>query len=217
MTKKVIISIVTIIIIIILVLLGLGLAPLFNNIEINDDEGALPEDVVSVVSEQVIELVDTTIEEEIQPVETIVIGGSVEVEKTNNRDVDAGTFAAEASSTVASTGDPKATVSAKPAIIKNEVTPTFGHPASGTARVVTRSNGSKFIRFENFKTINGPNLHVYLAKDLDADDFIDLGSIRGTEGNINYDVPVGTDLDEYKYVLHWCVPFSVLFNYAELK
>ena len=92
---------------------------------------------------------------------------------------------------------------------------TTGHPAEGTARVLDTADG-QVIRFENFSTINGPQLHVYLAKDLDANNFIDLGPIRGTEGNINYTVPDGVDLSEYRYVMHWCVPFGVLFNYADI-
>jgi hypothetical protein len=73
------------------------------------------------------------------------------------------------------------------------------------------------MRFENFKTINDPNLHIYLAKGIDAKEFIDLEKLRGTEGNINYTVPEGVDLSEYPIVVHWCVPFGVLFNYAEIR
>jgi len=90
------------------------------------------------------------------------------------------------------------------------------HPASGEVRIV-ESDGQPIVRFENFKTINGPNVHVYLAKDLDAKEFIDLGRLRGTEGNINYTIPSSVDISEYKYVMHWCVPFGVLFNYAEIR
>jgi len=93
---------------------------------------------------------------------------------------------------------------------------TLGHPAEGKVRVLPTSEDT-IVRFENYKTINGPQLHVYLSKDLEANDFIDLGKIRGTEGNINYSVPEGTDISEYKYVMVWCVPFGVLFNYAEIN
>lgn len=99
--------------------------------------------------------------------------------------------------------------------VYSDVMPTSGHPAEGVVRVIPTAEGD-IIRFEDFKTLNGPQLHVYLAKDLDAEEFIDLGPIRGTEGNINYPVPPETDLDEYRYVMHWCVPFGVLFNYADL-
>jgi len=90
------------------------------------------------------------------------------------------------------------------------------HPASGEVRIV-ESDGQTIVRFENFKTINGPNVHIYLAKDLDAKEFIDLGRLRGTEGNVNYVVPNDIDVSEYTYVMHWCVPFGVLFNYAEIQ
>jgi hypothetical protein len=98
----------------------------------------------------------------------------------------------------------------------NDVIGTLGHPASGMARVINTAEG-QVIRFEDFETINGPNLHLYLSKDLEGEDFIDLGSIKGTVGNINYLVPKGIDLAEYKYVMHWCVPFGVLFNYVEIE
>jgi len=90
------------------------------------------------------------------------------------------------------------------------------HPASGTARVVEAESGKHYLRYENFKTINGPDLFVYLAKDLDATEFVNLGELRGTEGNINYEIPAGVNLTEYPYALTWCRQFSVLFNSAKL-
>lgn len=93
---------------------------------------------------------------------------------------------------------------------------TVGHPASGTARIVD-AEGRRYVRYENFKTLNGPDLFVYLAKDLDAKEFVDLGVLRATEGNVNYEIPQGVDLTEYRYVLTWCKQFGVLFNYADLS
>lgn len=92
---------------------------------------------------------------------------------------------------------------------------TVGHPASGTARIVA-VDGKNYVRYENFKTINGPDLYVYLAKDLDAKEYISLGTLRATEGNVNYEIPQGVNPAEYRYVLTWCKQFSVLFNYADL-
>lgn len=97
-----------------------------------------------------------------------------------------------------------------------EVIGTAGHPASGTARIV-EAEGKSYVRYENFKTINGPDIFVYLSKDLDAKDFVNLGEVRATEGNINYEVPAGVDTSEYRYVLTWCKAFGVLFNYADLS
>ncbi len=93
---------------------------------------------------------------------------------------------------------------------------TPAHPASGTVRVV-EADGKRYVRYEDFKTINGPDLYVYLASDMDATEFIDLGRIRATEGNVNYEIPAGVDLDEYPYVLVWCKAFGVLFNSAHIQ
>ena len=93
---------------------------------------------------------------------------------------------------------------------------TFGHSASGTARIVV-AEGKKYVRYENFKTTNGPDLYVYLAKDTDAAEHISLGRVRATEGNINYEIPDGVDVSQYHYVLTWCEAFGVLFNHANLS
>ena len=94
-------------------------------------------------------------------------------------------------------------------------TPT--HPASGTVRIVTNNDGTQTIHYENYNTLNGPDLFVYLAKDINADEFISLGRIKGTTGNISYAFPKDVDLSEYPYVLTWCRAFSTLFNYADLS
>ena len=93
---------------------------------------------------------------------------------------------------------------------------TAGHPASGTVRIV-HANGKDYIRYENLKTINGPDIYVYLSKDLGAEDFVEIGKVKSTEGNSNYEIPAGTNVQDYKYVLIWCKQFGVLFNSAELK
>ncbi|MBI3334448.1 DM13 domain-containing protein [Candidatus Pacearchaeota archaeon] len=90
------------------------------------------------------------------------------------------------------------------------------HAVSGRA-VLIEDSGDKILRFEDFETDNGPNLHIYLASDLSADDFIDLGEIKATKGNVNYPLPQNIDTEKYNKVLVWCQPFKVLFSYAELE
>jgi len=90
------------------------------------------------------------------------------------------------------------------------------HSVKGKALIIEQ-DGNKILRFENFETSNGPNLHIYLSSELGDDDFIDLGKIKATKGNVNYEIPPGTDTDKYNKVLVWCVPFKVLFSYAEVK
>ena len=95
------------------------------------------------------------------------------------------------------------------------ITDTPLHPASGQVRIV-ETGRKKILRYEDYKTINGPDVRVYLATDINATEFVDLGPIKGTEGNINYDIPEGTDLEKYHWALTWCEDFNVLFNSADL-
>ena len=89
------------------------------------------------------------------------------------------------------------------------------HPASGVVRLV-KTGAETVVRYENYQTINGPDVRVYLATDLAATKYVDLGPIKGTEGNINYPVPAGVNVDDYRYALTWCEDFAVLFNSADL-
>lgn len=90
------------------------------------------------------------------------------------------------------------------------------HGVEGKALLISEGD-KKTLRFENFDTLNGPNLHIYLSTDTKASDFIDLGKIRATTGNVNYEIPGDVDTDKYNKVLVWCKPFHILFSYAELK
>lgn len=89
------------------------------------------------------------------------------------------------------------------------------HDVAGKALLIEQ-DGKKIVRFEEFDTINGPDLHIYLSADLEGKDYVDLGSIKATKGNANYDVPAGTNTDTYRHVLVWCEPFRVLFSSASL-
>jgi len=89
------------------------------------------------------------------------------------------------------------------------------HHVEGKALLI-ESGGKKILRFEDFETLNGPNLHIYLSSELGNDDFIDLGKIKGTKGNFNYELDSSVDTNKYNKVLVWCVPFGVLFSYASI-
>src|SRR6266481_8189605 len=75
------------------------------------------------------------------------------------------------------------------------------HPTEGTATIYRIENGSQVLRFTNFKTSNGPDVHVYMVAAEDARDdasveqagFVDLGLIKGNIGDQNY--TLASDLD----------------------
>lgn len=91
------------------------------------------------------------------------------------------------------------------------------HNANGDAYTILLEDGSTILRLENFVATNGPDLHVYLATDKRATDYIDLGKLKANKGNQNYGIPEGADLETYSNVLIWCEPFRVLFGSAELS
>ena len=91
------------------------------------------------------------------------------------------------------------------------------HNAKGLAKILILSTGSPILRLEDFKSTNGPDVHLYLSNNKQANDFIDLGRLKANIGNQNYQIPLDTDFNKYKYVLIWCQPFSVLFGSAQLN
>jgi hypothetical protein len=99
------------------------------------------------------------------------------------------------------------------------------HPTKGTATVYRVSDGSRVLRFTNFSTSNGPDVHVYMVAADDANDaatvlhagFIDLGSIKGNVGDQNYALGSDVDLSKYRAVSVWCKRFSVNFGTAPLN
>ena len=76
--------------------------------------------------------------------------------------------------------------------------------------------GVYVLRLEEFSVRNGPDLFVYLSPDPDGftDEAIDLGDLKGTDGAFNYDIPPGTDLNQFQSAIIWCKAFSVLFAAA---
>jgi hypothetical protein len=91
------------------------------------------------------------------------------------------------------------------------------HNAEGLTRVIQVGDGSKILRLENFKSTNGPNVHLYIGIDKAASNIIDLGRLKANNGNQNYNIPRGIDLTKYNMVLIWCKDFSVLFGSAQLR
>jgi Electron transfer DM13 len=91
-----------------------------------------------------------------------------------------------------------------------------GYSVSGSAKLFDNA-GVRSIRLENFSSSNGPDLKVYLAKDINAASFINLGNLKSISGNQNYALTGMPDLAQYKYVLIWCQQFGVGFGTAELQ
>jgi hypothetical protein len=100
---------------------------------------------------------------------------------------------------------------------------SYAHETVGTA-AVHQLGDRRVLRLTGFSTSNGPDVRVYLVAADDATDdetvtragFVELGKLKGTQGDQNYDIPAGLDLEKYRAVTIWCRRFSVNFGTAPL-
>jgi hypothetical protein len=101
------------------------------------------------------------------------------------------------------------------------------HNTAGRATVYQQADGKYLLRLTNFKTSNGPDVHVILVAAKDADDDanfltnktekIELGKLKGNEGDQNYEIPSGTDLSKFQTVSIYCERFNANFGAAPLE
>jgi hypothetical protein len=98
------------------------------------------------------------------------------------------------------------------------------HATSGRATIYESLDGKRYLRLTDFTTSNGPDVHVVLARAeepaLDQKivkgnlDYVELGKLKGNQGNQNYDVPVAVDLQKYNAVVIYCERFNAVFGVA---
>lgn len=101
---------------------------------------------------------------------------------------------------------------------------SVAHETKGSATIYRLDDGRRVLRLTEFTTSNGPDVRVYLVAARDAADdetvtkagFVELGTLKGTDGNQNYEVPADLDLEKYRAVTIWCRRFSVNFGTAPL-
>lgn len=97
--------------------------------------------------------------------------------------------------------------------------------ADGDVTVFEDADGSKYVRFEDFTMVNGPDLRVVLSTTanpasiadarLDLSD-IDLGELHGTLGSQNYEIPATIELDDYASVIIYSRELDILYSYASI-
>jgi hypothetical protein len=101
------------------------------------------------------------------------------------------------------------------------------HSTSGRASVYQGTDGKLTLRLTNFKTSNGPDVHVLRIAASDAQDNdnflknnverVELGKLKGNEGDQNYEIPADTDLTKFHTVAIYCERFSANFGTAPLE
>ena len=87
---------------------------------------------------------------------------------------------------------------------------------SGKGQVLRNANGSYAVVLDSFATTNGPDLYVYLSKQIMPVDFIEVGKLKSTNGRQVYELGGKPDLTQYPYICIHCKAYNHLFGYAKL-
>ncbi|WP_294568245.1 DM13 domain-containing protein [uncultured Arthrobacter sp.] len=101
------------------------------------------------------------------------------------------------------------------------------HRTTGAVSVIEQPDGSRLLAITGLDTTTGPDVHVWLsAADVvegrdgwytaGGAEFVDLGPIKGNQGDQLYNIPPDVDLSRYVAVDLWCVQFGVSFGAAQL-
>lgn len=123
---------------------------------------------------------------------------------------------------------------AAPAAVRGEAEPLYTgklesreHPTSGRATIFKDGSGKAYLRLTDFATSNGPDVHVVLVKAEEAAmskiivpaslEYVELGSLKGNQGDQNYDLPAGADLQKYQAVAIYCERFHAIFGVTKLE
>ena len=101
------------------------------------------------------------------------------------------------------------------------------HQTSGRATIYKTADGKEYLRLSDFTTSNVSDVHVLLArtedKSLESEvvrgdlDSMELGALKGNQGDQNYDLPTAADLNKYQAVVIYCERFHAVFGVAKLE
>jgi|GEM_PF-2266354 len=112
---------------------------------------------------------------------------------------------------------------AKPSLLGGDFNNQGAEAVSGKAVLGKTSDGKLVLRFENLKSANGPDLYVYLTKQASPGSTdqikagLEVGKLKATTGNLNYELDTTLDLSQYKSVAIYCKSVNVVFGFANLN
>ncbi len=98
------------------------------------------------------------------------------------------------------------------------------HKSGGMATLYRQPDGSNLLRLSDFYVEAGPAMYIFVAQsgeinqpsDLQAG-YLELGKLKGSEGNQNYSLPADFDPALYRNVVIWCEKYQVLMAVAPIQ
>lgn len=94
-----------------------------------------------------------------------------------------------------------------------EISGIKGYDAQGTASVLV-AGSEKFLRLEDFGVAGGIDQHIYFTKDGTPDTGIDVGPLKATQGDQNYDIS-GINPDEYNILIIYSKLSDTYYAHAQ--
>jgi len=85
---------------------------------------------------------------------------------------------------------------------------------SGRATIYKKPGGEEYLRLSDFAAPNGEDLHVQLKGDLNG---TDLGPLKNSQGDQNYDLPAATDPNKYGAVVICSQQSHTVIGLAKLE
>jgi hypothetical protein len=95
---------------------------------------------------------------------------------------------------------------------------------SGRATIYKKPGGKEYLHLSDFTTPSNSDVHVVLARsgdgnvaqhDLKSD--VDLGPLKSSQGDQDYDLPEATDLNQQETVLIYCERDHKMSGFAKLE
>lgn len=85
--------------------------------------------------------------------------------------------------------------------------------------------GTRYLRLEDFNVTENIDLFVWLTDDPRPPDsaaastatHVELGNLKSTVGDQNYEIPAGIDMSQMQSVVIWCEPVSIAYAAAPLS
>ena len=98
------------------------------------------------------------------------------------------------------------------------------NPGSGVATVFGLADGRRVLRLEDFETVATVDLFVWLSEAVDPRtsedtvnaEYVDLGPIKSTLGNQNYEIPADVATGDIRSIVIWCEPVRIAYTAAAL-
>lgn len=130
-------------------------------------------------------------------------------------------------SATAPSAEAEPTEPAQPVLVAEGTFISHEHTTTGAARIIRDPEGTHRLELVDLDTSNGPDLWVWLTDQpviegregwhvFDDGEWVELGQLKGNQGNQAYDLPAEVDPGSYTSVSIWCKRFSVSFGAAAL-